>query len=77
MLNNTLIERVFSHKHLGIYITTTLDWYLQVDQVCLKANKKLSILRSVKYLQRKTLYMLHKVIVRSVIYYGMPIYINN
>ena len=77
MFNNTLIERVSSHKHLGIYITNTLDWSLQVDQVCLKANKKLSILRSVKCLQRKTLDMLYKVTVRSVIDYGLPIYFNN
>ena len=77
IFNNTVIDRVSSHKHLGIYITTTLDWSLQVDQLCLKANRKLSVLRHVKFLQRKTLDMLYKVTVRSVIDYGMPIYFNN
>ena len=49
----------------------------QVHQVCLKANNKLSVLRSVKLLSRKTLDLLYKLTVRSIIDYGLPVYHKN
>ena len=54
-LNNVYIERVNLHKHLGIYLSSSLDWSTQLQEVCLKANRKLSVLRSVKLLRRQTL----------------------
>ena len=42
--------------------------------MCLKANKKLSVLRSVKLLSRQTLDLLYKITVRSVIDYALPVY---
>ena len=36
-------------------LSSTLDWTAQVNDVCLKANRKLSVLRSVKLLNRETL----------------------
>ena len=65
------------HKHLGLYLTSNLDWSEQVHQVCLKANRKLSVLRSVKLLNRKTLDLLYKITVRSVIDYALPVYHKN
>ena len=44
--------------------------------VCLKANRKLSVLRSVKSLSRQTLDILYKMTVRSVIDYALPVYCN-
>ena len=75
--SDTDIDRVTSHRHLGIYLTPTLDWSIQVNHICLKANRKLNILRSVKGLSRKTLDVLYKLTVRSVIDYGLPIFYNN
>ena len=43
----------------------------------LKANNKLSVLRSVKLLSRKTLDLLYKLTVRSIIDYGLPVYHKN
>ena len=43
----------------------------------MKANRKLSVLRNIKILNRKTLDILYKVTVRSVIDYALPIYSNN
>ena len=77
IFNNTNIERVNVHKHLGVCLTSNLDWSYQVNESCLKANRKLSVLRSVEYLKRKTLDLLYKVTVRSVIDYALPIYGNN
>ena len=47
------IDRVVSHKHLGIILTSTLDWTPHINYICLKARRKLNVLRSVKYLDRK------------------------
>ena len=75
--NNVFIERVNKHKHLGVYLTPDLSWSTQVHEICLKAIRKLSVLRSVKYLKRKTLDLLYKVTVRSLIDYALPVYGNN
>ena len=63
-----------SHKHLGLHLTSNLDWSLHVHETCLRANRKLSVLRSVKYLSRSTLDLLYKLTVRSVVDYGLLVY---
>ena len=55
IFNDSYIDRVNVHKHLGIYLSSTLSWSVQIKEVCLKANRKLSVLRSVKLLSRQTL----------------------
>ena len=69
-----MIDRVNTHKHLGLILTSTLDFSYQVKEVCLKANRKLSVLRSVNMLSRQTLDVLYKLTVRSVIDYALPVY---
>ena len=76
ILNNQLIDRVNTHKHLGVYLKSNLDWSKQIHETCLRANRKLSVLRKIKCLNRKTLDLLYKVIVRSIMDYAMPIYSN-
>ena len=58
-------------------MTFSLDWSVQINDVCLRANKKLSVLRHVKLLKRNTLDLLYKITVRSVIDYALPVYANN
>ena len=74
IFNNKYIDRVNVHKHLGIYLSSSLDWSKQIYEVCLKANRKLSVLRSVRLLSRQTLDLLYKITVRSVIDYALPVY---
>ena len=69
-------DRVNLHKHLGIYSSSLLDWGKQIDKVCLKANRKLSVLRSVRLLSRQTLDILYKLTVRSIVDYALPVYCN-
>ena len=76
IFNNNYIERVNSHRHLGLILSSTLDWSMQIKEVCLRANRKLSVLRSVKILSRQTLDLLYKITVRSVIDYSLPVYFN-
>ena len=73
-LNNYIIERVVEHRHLGLWLTPTLCWSKHIHEICLKANRKLYILRSVRYLDRSTLDMLYKIQVRSIIDYMIPVY---
>ena len=65
IFNDSFVERVNEHKHLGIYLSSTLSWARQIHETCLKASRKLAVLRSVKYLKRSTLDILYKVCVRS------------
>jgi hypothetical protein len=65
------------HKHLSLYLTSNLDWSEQIHQVCLEANRKLFVLRSIKLLKRKTLDLLYKITVRSVIDYALPVHHKN
>ena len=48
ILNGSFVERVHEHKHLGIYLSSTLSWNRQIHETCLRANRKLAVLRSVK-----------------------------
>ena len=77
IFENDFIDRVSVHKHLGLYLSSSLDWSEQIKQVCLKANRKLSVLRSVKLLSRQNLDLLFKITIRSVIDYALPVYLKN
>ena len=66
-----------STRHLGLQISYDLDWREQVDIVCLKASRKLSVLRRVKNMQRSTLDLLYKTTIRSVIDYGLILYYHS
>ena len=77
IFGKTFINMVNSNKHLGLILTSTLDWTAQVKEVCLKANQKLSLLQSVKLLSRQTLDLLYKLTVRSVVDYALPVYYKN
>ena len=72
--NDCYIDLVNVHKHLGVYLSSTLDWSRQISEVCLRANRKLSVIRSVKLLSRQTLDVLYKLTVRSIIDYALPVY---
>ena len=67
VLNEIFINRVNTHRHLGVYLTSNLDWAAQINDV----------LRHVKMLKRNTLDLLYKITVRSVIDYALSVYANN
>ena len=74
VLGGSFVDRVHEHKHLGIYLSSSLCWAKQVHETTLRANRKLAVLRSIRYLKRSTLDLLYKVCVRSVIEYGLVLY---
>ena len=77
ILNDSFITRVHQHRHLGIWLSSKLDWEKQITTAVLKANGKLAVLRSVKFLDRATLDLLYKLTVRSVLEYGMIVYYHS
>jgi len=77
IFNDKEIEQVHIHKHLGIFISSNLDWTKQIDYICLKANQRLGILRKNYMLQRQTLDILYKLTVRSIFDYALPVYFNS
>ena len=77
VFNDEFITRVNTHRHLGVFLTSNLNWSVQINDVCFRANKKLSVLRHVKMLKRNTLDLLYKITVRSVIDYALPVYASN
>ena len=74
VFNNTYVERVAEHKHLGLWLTLSLCWSKHVHETCLKATRKLAVLRSVKCLKIETLDVLYKIQIRSCIDYMLPVY---
>ena len=42
VFNQNQIDRVTVHRHLGLYLTPTLDWATHVKQVCLRANRNIA-----------------------------------
>ena len=74
VFNNTFVKRVAEHKHLGLWLSPSLSWSKHVHETCLKASRKLYVLRSVKFLNRRTLDMLYKIQIRSCIDYMLPVY---
>ena len=74
IFDDTVVKRVVEHKHLGLWLSSTLDWKKHVHETCLKANRKLYVLRTVKFLNRSTLDLLYKIQIRSVIDYMLPVF---
>ena len=77
LFNDTMVDRVQHHKHLGVWLSNNLDFNKQIQEVCKKANSKFAVLRSVKCLNRSTLDTLYKLTVRSVIDYGLVVYFHS
>ena len=66
-----------THKHLGIYLSSNLDWTRHIDFICLRANQRLGVLRKNTLLQRQTLDILYKLTIRSIFDYGLIVYYNS
>ena len=71
IFNNEPIKMVLQHDHLGVTLTQNLLWRPQVLKIHQKASKKLNMLKPLKLkLQRKTLEILYKSLVRSCLEYA-------
>ncbi len=74
MLDGTNIERVSIHKHLGVILTSNLDWDPQLKKIIKNVNCKLSIIWKIKQLSRRTLDVMYKLHIRSTIDYCIQVF---
>ena len=69
-MNNTTIQEVTQHRHLGLILTNNGNWGQHIDTILNKASSRLNILRSLKFkLQRKTLMIMYFSFVRPILEY--------
>ena len=43
-IKQTFLERVHSYRYLGVWLTSSLNWSMQVSEVCKKARQQVGIL---------------------------------
>ena len=71
ILDNHPIERVTTHKHLGLTLSNDLSWKTHVYNIGKKAYNCIGILRPLKFkVDRATLETLYKSFIRPVLEYG-------
>ena len=74
IMDITIIERVYLHKHLGVILTSDLNWDKQIAHITKKVNLKLSIIWQVKELSRHCLDVLCKLHVSASIDYCLTVF---
>jgi hypothetical protein len=70
-LDGEPIKKVQKHKHLGLVVDSKLSWEDHIVEVCDKANRRLGIMRSLKYkLDRLSLERIYIGFIRPLLEYG-------
>ena len=75
--DNTQVKEVTNHKHLGLLFNNTCHWGEHIEMITSKANKKLNVLRTLKFdLDRQTLQIMYFSFIRPILEYGDIIFDN-
>ena len=70
-MNNVILNEVQSHKHICVTFNHSLSWTSHIDEVCIKAMKRLDIIQRFKFkLAQKDLERLYISFVLPIIEYG-------
>jgi hypothetical protein len=70
-LDTVPIKRVQTHKHLGLILATDLSWRHHLTEAIDKANRRLGIMRSLKYkIDRLSLERIYMGFIRPILEYG-------
>ena len=77
IMNNTIINQVTEHKHLGLDISNDSSWQKHIDLITKKAFIRVNILRKFKFiLDRKTLEKIYLTFIRPILEYADVIWDN-
>ena len=68
------LEQVQHEKDLGVIFDTDLKFTQHIQENITKANQRIDIRRNFKYLNRTTLLMLYKTLVRPILEYCSPVW---
>ena len=76
MINSTPLARVDSYKYLGVWISSTLNWSLQVEEVCKKARRRIGYIyrRFYQYANSQTFLKLYLTYVRPHLEYAVAVW---
>ena len=73
--NNTVLENVTCHKHLGININNNLKWTKHIDHILSNASRMLDVSLKLQYkLDRKSLETIYVSFIRPKLEYGCQIW---
>jgi hypothetical protein len=71
LLNGVVVDKVKSHKHLGVTLKDDLKWDNHVEEMATKAKKRLAIMKGLKFrLDRRSLEIMYTAFVRPILEYG-------
>ena len=67
-LNNSILTEVDSHTHLGLDLLSDLSWSHHIQNIVLRASKRVNIMKRLKLLlNRNTLVHIYKTMVRPIL----------
>ena len=76
-MNNTQIQEVDTHKHLGITFANDGTWHKHIEDITKKAWTRINVLRSLKFtLDRQSLDTLYKTFIRPTLEYADIVWDN-
>ena len=74
-LNNSSLEIVDMHKHLGVYISSDIKWNKHIESIIASASTQITYLRKLKYiLPRETLNKLYCTYIRPLVEYASEVW---
>ena len=77
VFNNTALEKVKKHKHLGITITNNLSWASHIDELLSHVSPMVDAMRKLKYqIDRKSLETIYFSFMRPTLEYACHIWDN-
>ena len=76
VINNCCLERVNSHKYLGVWITSTLNWSAHISEICTRARRQTGIIYRKFYghTSSSTLLQLYLTFVQAHLEYAAPVW---
>ena len=76
-MENTPINEVEAHKHLGLFLSNDCSWHQHINYIKDKAWTRINIMRRLKYkLDRKSLESIYISFIRPLLEYGDTIWDN-
>ena len=77
VFNNTALEKVKKHKHLGITIASNLSWASHIDELLSHVSPMADVMRKLKYqIDRKSLETIYFSFMRPKLEYACHIWDN-
>ena len=76
LIRDCPLERVYSYKYLGVWLTSTLSWSVHISKVCARARRQVGILYRKFYghANSPTLFKLYLSFVRPLLEYAAPVW---